>query len=71
MTKIFDKIKPPINHVHNDNDETIKYNIQDNWNIPEGWAWTKLGDISRINPGHQSKFSDDLMVTFLPMVAPG
>ena len=33
--------------------------------IPENWAWCKLGDIAEINP--KNKLDDDLEVSFIPM----
>jgi type I restriction enzyme S subunit len=61
-----DKIKLLKNNIILD-DEIMHYNIQKHWNIPEGWIWIRLKDIARINPKHENKFSDNLVVSFLPM----
>ncbi len=36
--------------------------------LPEGWVWTRVNEISEINPKfNKEKFPDDMEVTFLPM----
>ena len=36
--------------------------------LPKGWVWTRLGEISEINPKFTgTDFADDTEVTFLPM----
>lgn len=36
--------------------------------LPEGWVWTRLGEIGEINPKfNREGFPDDTEVTFLPM----
>jgi hypothetical protein len=40
-------------------------------NLPEGWAWTKIDEIAKLNfrdPGISS-LPDDFKVTFVPMAA--
>lgn len=66
-TKSLEEIKPLIKQYKKIDNETIRYQIQENWDIPDGWVLTKLKDISLINPKIEYKFSDDLIVSFLPM----
>ena len=47
---------------HNPHYEKIE---DEPFEIPENWAWCKLGDIAEINP--KNKLDDDLEVSFIPM----
>jgi type I restriction enzyme S subunit len=50
---------------------TEKEEIQGPYELPEGWRWVRLGEISKINPSKKeiSHLSDDLEVSFIPMDA--
>jgi type I restriction enzyme, S subunit len=35
--------------------------------LPKGWAYAQLSDITRVNPRHATNLPDDMVVTFVPM----
>ena len=51
-----------VKKAHNPHYEKIE---DEPFEIPENWAWCKLGDIAEINP--KNKLDDDLEVSFIPM----